>query len=87
MQCLETIEQSEFSLYRSPMDGSNASQQCPETKRQLPEGDEDLSKYQYLFIFAQILMGIAMAPKLVLAPTYVDESISQSRSPKLLGKQ
>ncbi len=68
------------------MDGSNASQQCSEAKRQLPEGEEDLSKYQYLFIFAQILNGIGIAPKFVLAPTYVDESVSQSRSPKLLGK-
>ncbi len=51
-----------------------------------PEGDEDLHKYMYLFIFAQVMMGIGMSPKFVLGPTYVDENVSQKRSPKLLGQ-
>ncbi len=68
------------------MPASNGTELGWPSERAAPKGEQDLYKYMYLFIFPKILMDIGMAPKFVLGPTYIDENVSQRRSPKLLGQ-
>ena len=48
-------------------------------------GDGDLSDYQYLFIFAQILHGIGAAALVTLGTTLMDESVSKNDAPMYIG--
>ena len=47
--------------------------------------DEDLSDFQYLFIFAQILHGIGAAALVTLGTTLMDESVAKNDAPMYIG--
>ena len=67
-----------------------SSSNCPLSSSSAPDlssqgGGGDLSDYQYLFIFAQILHGIGAAALVTLGTTLMDESVSKNDAPMYIG--
>ncbi len=54
-----------------------------------PEGESgagmNIANWFYLLAFASLLRGFGSSPAFVLGPTYLDENVSQKKSPRLLG--